>query len=454
MEDLRKINSMQLYFLWRSLAISLICIGVLIASKIVLPHYMAPVVSLIICAVLYTMMWNNSNNERQICMVVVETMLYGFMLYTVVSISLVLFYVFDILKLPNEIIFFNDPYIPSLLLTPCFFVCTLYALLFTKTMPSYKRFRIIYGNSHETGYFGFISSRETHVQLRSLCVVFLVLSIVIWWYFLKVYVNINQNGRDWYIFSWTVILTVVFGELYFMMRYYNLYLDLQEHNEIISPEELRDVTAHTYIRYYVICGEYVYVDTEAFDRVNQMKGVTDTPFITKRTVNGVPTSEARTIIENMTGQKGGELRFYFGRHLAGIDKHSLLRYFYFLDGQPSDYGDLGEKGKWVHFEEIKNIYRTSPNRIAYNALSDLSRLFTIILTERTFDEFGNRRNKIKSYHQNLTLADVRKTKIDLQDDKWIHIAQFNSDTKFYKLKKFLRGLSGVNGMNEFEHKKG
>lgn len=450
MQDLRKINSMQLYYLWRNLAISLLCIGAVMGGSHLFPFYMAPVLSLLLCGVLYTMIWNNSISDQGSCMLVVETMLYCLICYTFVSILLVVVQVLDLYSFPDEIIFFNDPYLPSLILLPTSFVVTLSALLFKDSMPTYRQFTTQYGGIRERGYFGFICKHETDLQLKNMAVLFAFLSCLIWWYYLKVYVSINQNGRDWYVFLWIVIIMVIIDEIYFMMRYYNLYLDLQEHNEIITPEELHDITAHTYLRYYVICGEYVYIDRNAFDRLNQVKGVFDTPFITKRTVNGVPTSEVRNIIEKMTGYKGGELRFYFGRHLSGVDKHSLLRYFYFLDGDISDYKDMGMEGEWVHFNDIKKVYNQAPMKIATNALNDLSRLSTIIITERLFDEDGYRRNKIKSYKQTLTLNDVRSSKLDFQDDKWINIANFNSDKKFFKLKKFLRDLSGKGRVNAYD----
>ena len=433
---------MQLYFLWRNLALSLLCVGVVMGGAHVLPYYMAPVLSLFLCGMLYTMIWNNNVSENSSCMVVVETMLYSLLGYTFISIILVVIQVLDLYQFPNEIIFFNDPYLPSLVLLPTTLMVSLYALIFKKSMPTYRHFRSEYGGARERGYFGLISNRETNFQLKNMVILFAILTVIIWYYYLNVYVSVNQNGRDWYVFLWIVVISVILDEIYFMMRYYNLYLDLQEHNEIITPEELRDVTAHTYLRFYVICGEYVYVDRNAFDRLNQKDGVLDTPFITKRTVNGIPTTEVKNIVERMTGKAGGELKFFFGRHLAGVDKHSLLRYFYFLDGDISDYQDMNEKGEWIHFDDIKRVYNTDPLKMATNALNDLSRLSTIILTERTYDEEGYRKNKIKSYKGSLTLADVRKCKLDLQDDKWLHIANFNSDTKFFRLKKFLREAVG------------
>lgn len=433
---------MQLYYLWRNLAISLMCVGIVMGGVHILPYYMAPVLSLFLSGVLYTMIWNNSNSDNGSCMIVVETMLYSLIVYTFVSIILVVIQILGLYHFPSEIIFFNDPFLPSLILLPMTFFVSLIAFIFKKSMPTYKQFRLQYGGSRERGYFGLMTNSETSLQLKNMVAVFAVLTAIVWYYYLNEYVSINQNGRDWYVFLWIVVIAVILDEVYFMMRYYNLYLDLQEHNEIITPEELRDVTAHTYLRFYVICGEYVFINKNAFDRLNQKAGVYDTPFITKRTVNGIPTSDVKRIVENMTGQSDGELRFFFGRHLAGIDKHSLLRYFYFLDGDISEYPDMKEEGEWVHFDDVKRIYSKHPLKIATNALNDLSRLSTIILTERTYDEDGYRKNRIKSYKGNLTLADVRKSTLDFQDDKWIHIADFNSDTKFFKLKKMLREFSG------------
>ncbi|MDE6521510.1 MAG: hypothetical protein K2L17_01725 [Muribaculaceae bacterium] len=450
MDDIRKINSMQLYYLWRNLAVSLLCVAVIMGGSHLLPYYMAPVLSLFLCGVLYTMIWNNNVSENSNCMVVVETMFYSILIYTFISIILVVIQILDLYHFPNEIIFFNHPYLPSLILVPTTFLVSLYSLAFKKSMPAYKQFKSLYGGIRERGYFGMVSNRETDIQLKNMVGLFAVLSAIIWYYYLYEYVNINQNARDWYVFLWIVVIAVMLDEIYFIIRYYNLYLDFEEHNEIITPEELRDVTAHTYLRFYVICGEYVYIKRNAFDRLNQKDGVFDTPFITKRTVNGIPTTEVKNIIERMTGKKGGELKFFFGRHLAGVDKHSLLRYFYFLDGDISDYPDLKEEGEWVHFDDVKRIYNLAPMKIATNALSDISRLSTIILTERTYDEEGYRKNKIKSYKGTLTLADVRKSQLDLQDDKWLYIADFNSDTKFFKLKKFLREASGKKSKSTYQ----
>ena len=218
MEDLRKINSMQLYYLWRNLAIALMCIGLVMCGSHMVPYYMAPVVSLVLCAMLYTMLWNNSVSGNRSCMVVVETMFYTLLCYTFISILLVLIQVLGLYDFPNEIIFFNDPYLPSLILLPTGLAVTLFALFFKDSMPSYRNFRMEYGGVREKGYFGVISNKEMDIQLRNLSLVFAVLTAIIWTYYLNAYVNVNRNGRDWYVFVWIVVITVILDEIFFMIR--------------------------------------------------------------------------------------------------------------------------------------------------------------------------------------------------------------------------------------------
>lgn len=243
------------------------------------------------------------------------------------------------------------------------------------------------------------------------------------------------------MFTWLTIIAFVIDEVYFMFRYYNLYLDLKENNEIITPSELRDMTAKTYLRFYVVCGNNIYVDTQAVDPKRPFQTIMDTPFFTKRSVNGITIPEVKRIIGKMTGVDGGDLRFFFGRKLPDLDRHSLLRYFYFLDGEIADYPDLRVRGEWMDFDKIKRIYSTAPSKLSSIAVADITRLATIILTEKIFDEHGFRKSKIRNYRPNFNLYDVRNSDLDFQDDKWLKISMFNSDTRMFRLKRWWRNVT-------------
>ena len=81
-------------------------------------------------------------------------------------------------------------------------------------------------------------------------------------------------------------------------------------------------------------------------------------------------------------------------------------------------------------------------------MADITRLATIVLTQKIFDEKGYRKNKLKSYHPNFTLKEVRDSDTDFQDDKWIRISLFNSDTPMYSLKRWFRQMIGGKSKNK------
>ena len=342
--------------------------------------------------------------------------------------------------MPHEFIFFTDPFIPTLILNPVSFIVILIIYLQHKKLKICRECRTEKTFGGQRGASGILKS-EAHIQLKNFIILSGILSIIVWIYYQLFYIDVNINPRDAYIFTWVTVVGVLVDEFYFSVRYYNLYLDLKESNEIITPAELRDMTAKTYLRFYVVCGDYIYL-TEHAHEVNMGDAeVIDTPFFTKQTMNGILAEDVKRVIERMTGVENGELRFFFGRKNPDGGKHSLLRYFYFLNGNVEDYPELETKGEWFSFDKVKYLYSNYPQKMAELAVYDITRLATIMLTEKIFDEEGYRKSGIRSYNPSFNLNEVRKSKIDFQDDKWIKISMFNSDTPLYKLKKWWRTRS-------------
>lgn len=448
MEQLKKVNMMQIYQMWKNLTIGiLVMIGVIVFTRL-LPFYFAPAVALIGAAVLYTIIYYNGINRSPSCILTIYCFFYCLIGYSFVSIVLNVLFAWGIIRLPDEIIFFNRPYIPSLLLAPVSAVILFFLYFRRNNLQVCVECRLHNGDHYDRGQLGRILQHETSFQLRNLIYIFAILSIIVWTYYLKFYIKVNLNARDWYIFAWIFVIVMLLDELYFVFRYYNLYLDLKESDELISPETEEDFRTVTYLRFYVICGNHIFVDTKAIDPSTPYREVVDTPFIKRRNANGVRIDEVKNEIAEMTGVKGGELRFFFGRQSPDMANARLLRYFYFLDGDISDYPELKAKGEWMDFNKFKKIYVTSPGNMSSRALSDLTRLATIIQTEKIFDERGYRKNKIKSYQPGFSLKDVRQSTLDFQDDKWIRISMFNSDTPFYSLKRWWRHIKGKGNVSK------
>ncbi|MCH5222638.1 MAG: hypothetical protein J1E82_01230 [Muribaculaceae bacterium] len=435
MRDIGKVNSSQVFGLWKNLTVCLLAVmATLLLSKI-LPYYLSPVIALLVASGLYVYIYNERVASVKNCMVPCITILYSIVVYAFFTIILNLMHIWGLFEMPHEFIFFTDPFIPALILNPVSFIVITWIYIRHRKLKMCVECRTNRVLGGQRGAAGLLKS-EAHMQLRNFMILSGVLSVAIWIYYQFFYIDVNINARDAYIFTWLTVIGLAIDELYFSIRYYNLYLDLKENNELITPAELRDMSAKTYLRFYVVCGDYMYLTEHAVDTSGGKAEVYDTPFFTKQTMTGFLSEDVRKIITEMTGVDNGELRFFYGRKRPDDQKQSLLRYFYFLDGDISDYPELETKGEWVSFDKIKYIYSNYPSKMAELAVHDITRLATIILTEKIFNEDGYRKSGIKSYNPTFNLNEVRKSKIDFQDDKWIKISSFNSDTSFYKLKKW------------------
>lgn len=441
MRDLDKINSSRLFSFWKNLSLGLLIVLVSMFIAQVLPYYFSPIITLIGAAVLYTMLYNGRIESNPSCMLVVYALFYSMITYAFITIVINILYIWGIVSLPKELTFFSPPYIPSLMYNPICCLVIGFMLIRGNSMNLCNDCKFKNGLSIDRGRFGQFLHKENKVQLFNLFCLFLVMSVIVWVYYFTYYdKSADVNSRDKYIMLWLNLLCIVIDELYFALRYYSIYLDLKEEGNIITEQELSDMTTKTYLRFYVICGNSIYVNTKIMDPRMPYREIIDTPFVTKRNVNGITTAEVNGIISSMI-KIPGHLRFFFGRKNPDLEKHSLLRYFYFLDGTPEDYPEVRLAGEWMDFNRIKNIYNSSPTLMSSTFLGDMSRMATIVLTQKIFDDRGFRKIKVKSYQPTFTLEEIRQNDYDFQDDKWIRVSMFNSDTKGFHMRRLMRKFS-------------
>lgn len=439
MEDLRKIDSLQLYKFWKVFAISLALIIAMFTMSKIFPGVLSPIFSLMCGGILYQVILTVRRRDGA-CVLVPYSIFLTLIVYSFVTIIINILNAWGLVNVYNEIVFYKGTYIPSLMYLPTAFFTLLIIYIRRKSLKICKNCRIAYADTISRNKIINIFSYESQFQLRNLIYFFGILSVLVWVYFLVFYININYNARDWYVFTWLVIISFVLDEAYFVFRYYNLYLDLRERDEVITPDEIEDMTAKTYLRFYVISGNEIYCDHHVKDPHSKYGEVIDTPFFTKRNVNGIPQSDVKTIIQRMTGVDG-ELRLFYGRK-TGLKGHTIIRYFYFIDGTPEEYPRLRTAGEWTDYEKIKQIYSTDPARLATLSVLDTTRLSTIIMAYKTYDEYGFRRSKISSYRVNFNLNDVKNLDIDYQSEEWIKVSMFNSDTPMFRMKRWWRKLIG------------
>lgn len=445
MKDLEKVSANQLFNYWKNFSIGLsVLFATLLFSKI-FPFYFSPIIGLVGAAVLYTQLYNDRLKNSGSCMLISYALFYCIILYSFTEIVLNVLDIWGYIAIPKEISFFNKPFIPGLVLDPVCFVVLSILYLRRHKLKICLECKLSRGLSIERGKLGGILSSESNLQLRTLIVVFGLLTIIVWTYYrIWYYDNALVNNRDWYVFSWLNVIAIIFVEIYVTSRYYNIYLDLKDNGDIISEEELSDMSAKLYLRVYVICGNKVFLNPRVADSRTPGRFITDTPFVTKRNVNGITISEVNSIIRRLTDIDNGELRFFYGRNSLDIKKHRLMRYFYFINCDEDQLPELNVDGQWVDFQAVKHIYTEHPDMMSTTLLTDISRMSTIILTQKLFDDHGYRKMKIKTYQPSFDLKEVREKNYDFQDDKWIRISMYNSDVRSFHIKRWWNKFIGRN----------
>jgi hypothetical protein len=222
--------------------------------------------------------------------------------------------------------------------------------------------------------------------------------------------------------------------------------ELKFNDELITPEELADIADKWYLRCYVICNNKMLLSKKCFDPNNVLDSVADTPFFTLYSSGFISEADVKKYMDNELNVTEGELRYFYGQKMPGMDTHKILRYFYFLNGNPEDYPELDKLGDWVTMEQLYGYYRKNPKLCSPLLTQDCSRLLTIVMTQKMFDEEGNRRFKIKNYRPSFSFDDVRRSDLNFQSDKWIKVYAFNAEnTTFFKVRKWWRKI--INGAN-------
>ena len=438
MRDLEKVNISQFKSFWTNLLISMfVLVGIMILSRL-LPHYYTPIIGLITAALLYMMVYNNKINQFRTCMIVPYAMFYCLVYFSFITIILNMLDIWNILRIPRELSFFNDPYVPALLLDP---VCLVILVIF-RVRLNYLSIcidcKITTGLSIERGKLGEIFSYETRHHLNNLILLFAILSLAVWAHYWMGYYRRNElSNRDWYVFFWINVILFSVDIIYFAVRYFNIYIDLKDHDEIITEEEIDGMSTKTYLRFYMVCGNRVFLTWRATDEDDDHEKL-DTPFLLKYNATGV--EQVKHIIEQQSGIYGGKLKFFFARKSMDLAKHHLYRYFYFVDEDLVASSEIANCGEWMELKEISRIFKEDPLQISHTMLTDLTRMATIIITQKLFDENGHRKINIKSYHPTISMEDVRDGDYDFQDDKWMKIALYNSDSFFFSFNMMMRKI--------------
>lgn len=425
--------------MWRNVAIPIVTVILMIILTNILPSIFAPVVSTFTAIVLYYQVIANSYSKEESCAISPYIFFIVVVSYTITLIILNILAVVGAVQLPDEFIFFDGTYIMGLILSPVGLISTTIIYLNRKHLTLCLNCKITSGSPGERGRIGNIYSSESNSLMRDIISLYAINTLINYGYYIFEYIDVNISQRDTFVFGGLTIIVylIVIGK--YAIHYYNLFLDLKENDELLTPGDLNELGTRTYVRYYVICDDSVYMSASQHDnQYDSESDIIDSPFSIHRNVSGFQEYELKQFIEEQTGVKGGELRFFYGRKLPDAAGRKVLRYFYFIPGEIEDHPGLKVPGTWISSDKLKTIYNNTPDRLSSVCLTDISRLAMITITSKIYKPNGERRNKLRQYRPSFTLREIKSDNLDFQNDRWVRVAHFNSDTSFFKLKRWWR----------------
>lgn len=109
MNDFNKVNSMQLYNLWKNLIVGLVTVIAMMTFSKLLPFYFSPVIAIIGAAFLYVYLFGTKMSWGSSCMIIPYAMMYSQLAYAFVTILLNVLYAWGVKMIPSEIIFLKIP---------------------------------------------------------------------------------------------------------------------------------------------------------------------------------------------------------------------------------------------------------------------------------------------------------------------------------------------------------
>lgn len=443
MKDLRKINLLQLYLFWKNLSIAILLLIILLTVS-TWTHSIFSIFTAIICAfIIYVRIYVNKTSHHPTYMLVGYALMLSIIIYTFILMTLSFLSAWGFIDVGQHFSIFEGKRTISILIyAPVCFLTLIIAYLRRKAIHRYLDNHFgVKSDVFMKGKLGVLLTNESRTQVRNLILLFGSLTAINWIYYFFFFYKESISSKDIYIYFWVNLIAMVLYLIYLVIHNYVLDLSLKESGELITPEEAGKLSPKNYIRYFIICQNQMYVSYDCDDPDFTAHKVLDTPFFITRQGEEITEEEVKSIISRNSGVSNGELRFFFGFRAPGLAHHYVLRYFYFLDGTPEDYPQLNqENGEWMTLAQMQNINRRRPHALSSYLLADIGRMITVMSTEKMYDEYGNRRYKIKSYVPTFRLADLRSSNVDFQSDKWLDIAALNSDKPLFRIRRFFRSL--------------
>lgn len=326
------------------------------------------------------------------------------------------------------------PYISALILAPVTFIVTSWTYLRRNKLSICKECHATYGSAPELGYMGKMHYSELYYQIQVLIGASFIISTYSWIYYSFTYSNVNFNSADRFVYHYSTVILYLSSLIYFWFRYFSLSTFYRK--EILSDSQYH--SSSTLVRFLILCEDHLFVQLPGkdFDKHGEPAKRIDTPaslFIPFR--NHLSPHDVYDLYYRCIGRReSADIRFLYENANNGAE-YNILHYLCSVPSRES-IQNCGISGRWESSRSLEELSKKEPmSALLY---SELSRLYTIAVTSKTYDKDGRRLYGIKHYHPGFRFDDLCNKDVDYNDPTWLYVAENNEDKPFFNLKRIWR----------------
>lgn len=316
----------------------------------------------------------------------------------------------------NELI----PYVSTLIVYPVVFLISLWYIAIGRRTVACVHCQIRHGSHTERGLIAKLFEQESSIQLKVMCAMSGILSVVDWSYYFLYYINVNYNSPDIFFFAIIPTALTFLSIVYFYIRYTGMW-----RYYCFNPAMEAIHGTSTSLRVIVIVGDYLLLDLYN-DRI------VDTPVKSFVSFTSEMTPErAGQIFREITGVDAPMMRLAY----ESEETSTLANTFHYLCFFDSIHEIQGGKiqGQLYSYNRVIGMIRSK--LLAPELRSELERIYTVAMAWKTYTPEGRRIYPVKHYRPSFSFKDIKSYDVDYNDKRWLAITVNNEDSRFYRLRK-------------------
>lgn len=329
----------------------------------------------------------------------------------------------------------KNPYITVLVVATTALVVAIWAMIRGEHTSFNQESLLTHGQVEERGFIGKVMNDESRFTVKMLLFVSFSISLISWVYYFTLYINVNMNTPDKFVFNWVPTILWAASVLYMGARYFSIWGYYYQDRQ---GTEHRQGSA-TLVRFLIFHDETIYLFEPDQLADDPLAGKIDTPasiFLTFR--EQINTQRANEIFSNLTAipEDDYSLRFMY----SSTDATGSSNMFHYIVSvkDPHTIGQSSLPGDWFTMSRLHTMVES--RQVAPILRAELYRLYTVTMAWKTYNRDGSRIYKIKDYRPAFRVKGINDWDVDFNDTQWLHVARHNEDKPFFRLRSIWRRL--------------